>query len=120
MSGLRLLALGQGAFYVATGAWPLFHRRSFEAVTGPKTDWWLVQTAGTLIAAAGASLVAAGGKDDVTPASRLLGAGGAAGLAGIDIVHASRGRISKVYLLDAAAELALVAGWAVASVRRRA
>ena len=42
----QTLATGQGAYYVASGLWPIFHRRSFEAVTGPKKDWWLVVTVG--------------------------------------------------------------------------
>lgn len=32
------LAAAHGLFHVATGLWPLPHYRSFEAVTGPKTD----------------------------------------------------------------------------------
>ncbi len=34
---------------MATGLWPLVHRRSFEAVTGRKTYWWLVNTVGSLL-----------------------------------------------------------------------
>jgi hypothetical protein len=41
----------------------------------------------------------------------LLGAASAAGLGCIDVVCALRGRISKVYLVDAALEALLVAGW---------
>jgi hypothetical protein len=46
-------ATTQAAYYLMTGLWPLFHRRSFEAVTGPKTDYWLVRTVGVLVAAIG-------------------------------------------------------------------
>ena len=35
----------------------------------------------------------------------------AAGLALVDVWFVARGRISKIYLADAAAEVALVAGW---------
>ena len=38
----------------------------------------------------------------------------AAGLGLIDVIFVARGRISPVYLLDAAAEAALVVAWAVA------
>ncbi len=41
-----VLALGHSAFYVATGIWPVLSRRSFEAVTGPKREDWLVKTFG--------------------------------------------------------------------------
>jgi hypothetical protein len=39
-------------------------------------------------------------------------------LAAIDLVNAPRGRISKVYLLDAAAELAWVVLWSTARPAR--
>ncbi len=53
----RASALGQGAFWLASGAWPLVHYPSFEAVTGPKEDDWLVKTIGGLIAVVGATLL---------------------------------------------------------------
>ena len=47
------LCVTQGIFYVATGVWPIVHLRSFEAVTGPKLEGWLVKTVGALIAVVG-------------------------------------------------------------------
>jgi hypothetical protein len=47
------LAVAQGLVYVTSGLWPLVHLRSFEAITGPKTDRWLVKTIGALIAEPG-------------------------------------------------------------------
>jgi hypothetical protein len=41
----------------------------------------------------------------------LVAAGGAAALAAIDTVYVAKRRISPVYLLDAVAEIGLVAGW---------
>ena len=38
----RVLAL-QGAYYAATGVAPFVSRRAFEAVTGPKLEWWLAR-----------------------------------------------------------------------------
>ena len=82
------LARLQAIFYIVTGVWPFVSIRSFEAVTGPKVDRWLVKTVGALVAA-----------------------GSAAALAAIDTVYVARRRISPVYLLDAVAEIALVAAW---------
>jgi hypothetical protein len=42
--GGRTRALAQGLFNVVSRGWALLHPRSFEAVLGTKTDWWLVQT----------------------------------------------------------------------------
>jgi hypothetical protein len=114
----RKLLAGQGLFYLATGAWPLIDRTSFERVTGPKADFWLVKTVGALVAVIGASLlVAARGRGGESP--RTLSAGAALALAAVDINYVARRRISPVYLLDAGVELALAAGWLAAARPRR-
>lgn len=109
------VAAVQGAFYLATGIWPLVHLRSFERVTGPKVDHWLVQTVGVLVAVIGAALLSgARQRHGARPELRLLGLGSALGLAAIDVIFVARGRIAPVYLLDAAAEALLAAGWVIA------
>jgi hypothetical protein len=108
---LLKLALIQGLFYVATGIWPLIDIVSFQAVTGPKTDLWLVRTVGVLVAVIGAVLIAASRSRRVTPEIVLLAAGSALGLAGIDLRYALAGRISPVYLADAAVEISLALLW---------
>ena len=108
------LAVGQGAFYLATGVWPLVHDRSFQAVTGPKVDVWLVKTVGCLVSVIGGVLLAAGVRRSVPTELRAIAAGSAAALAAIDIVYASRGRIFPIYLADAAVEIGLVAAWGAA------
>jgi hypothetical protein len=50
----------QGAYYVGSGLWPVLHMRSFEALTGPKTDRWLVRSYGVLTAAIGVVLLSSG------------------------------------------------------------
>ena len=115
----RALALGQGAFYVVTGVCPILSLRTFEAVTGPKADGWLVKTAGVLITAIGAGLTSAGLRGRVTPDLKLVAVGAAAGLTAIDVVYVRRGRISRVYLLDALAEVGLIGAWAAAQALGR-
>jgi hypothetical protein len=108
------LTLAQGAFYAVTGIWPILHMRSFEAVTGPKADRWLVKTVGGLLTVAGVAMWQAGRSRRVTPEIVTVAAGSAAVLTAIDVVYVSKGRISPVYLLDAVAEVGLIGGWAVA------
>ena len=111
----------QAAFYIGTGIWPLLHRRSFERVTGPKTDYWLVQTVGFTVAAIGIGLTQAVSRRRGVPRElRTVAATSAAGLALVDVWFVARGRISKVYLADAVAELTLVAGWLFARDRPNA
>ena len=118
-SGLARLAVAQGAFYVATGVWPIVHLRSFEAVTGPKLEGWLVKTVGALIAAIGGTLWAAGRRRRLVPEEVALAVGSAAALTAVDVIYVARRRIAPVYLLDAVAETALMATWAVLLARRR-
>jgi len=108
------LALGQSAFYVITGVWPNLHISSFQKVTGPKTDLWLVKTAGTLITVICGVIGVAGYRRRVSPEIGLLAVGCAAGLAAIDVVYVAKKRISPMYLLDALAEGGLIALWALA------
>lgn len=111
MSRNRVMALGQGAFYVTTGAWPLLGMSSFERVTGPKTDRWLVKTAGTLIGVIGASLLRAGLRGRGLEEARWLAASSAAALAMVDAIYVARRCISPVYLLDAVVEVGLLTAW---------
>jgi hypothetical protein len=103
----RRLARVQGAYYLATGLWPLFSMRTFEAVTGPKTDRWLVRMVGLLAAAIGSSLLAGGDRI----ADRRLAVGSALAFGSVDTWYAARRTISPIYLADAVVELALVVGW---------
>ncbi len=112
---LILLAAAQGLFYVATGVWGLVDLASFQAVTGPKNDLWLVRTVAMLVLVVGSVLLVAAARLRVTFELLLLAVGCALGLAAIDVVYATAGAISAVYLLDAGVELglllAVVVGW---------
>jgi hypothetical protein len=112
MDRVRGTLLAQGAYYVATGVAPFVSRRAFAAVTGPKREWWLVETVGVLVTAVGAGLIGAAARDRVTPELLTIAGGCAAGLAGIDIVYVARRRIKPTYLGDAAIQVALLAGQA--------
>jgi hypothetical protein len=113
----RPVAAVQGAFYLLTGLWPLLSLQSFLAVTGPKTDLWLVYTVGVLIAVIGATLLSASVRGRITLEIGVLGVGSAVVLAGIDLIFVARGVISWVYLLDAIAEAVLVGWWVVTYLR---
>jgi hypothetical protein len=54
---MRGMIVVQAAYYLITGLWPLVSLRTFEMVTGPKTDDWLVRMVGLLAAAIGAALL---------------------------------------------------------------
>jgi hypothetical protein len=111
MTSRDALCLAQGTYYFATGVWPLVSIRTFEAVTGPKTDKWLVKTVGVLVAVVGAVLILAGVRGGVTVEVIALAVGSALGLMGIDVWYVARRVIPPIYLLDALAEFVLVGLW---------
>ena len=109
------LATVQSAYFVLTGVWPLVHMRSFLAVTGPKHDLWLVKTVGVLVTVVGLAIGMAAYRRNVSPEIMLLAAGSAAALGVVDLVYVLRRVISKIYLLDAVAEMILVVAWLLSS-----
>lgn len=108
-----LLSYGQAGYYALTGLWAIVDIRSSQKVTGPKVDVWLVKTVGVLIIVIGAVLGLAGKRGEPVPEVPLLAVGSAAGLTAIDIIYVARKRIRPVYLLDALAEVGLIALWGV-------
>lgn len=104
----KTVLLIQGLFYLMTAIWPLVHIRSFEKITGPKQEHWLVYTVAVMILCSSlVFLSAATGPFMVGKEVIILSLSNIIALAGIDIVFVFKRIISKVYLLDALAELAL-------------
>ena len=113
------LAKVHGVFNVLSGAWPLLHRRSFEAVFGPKEDRWLMYTVAGLLTSVGYAQVGSSTPEDWRHARRL-GVATSSTLLVIDAIYVPRGTIRRTYLLDAVAESALLAAWAFVSRSRTA
>lgn len=102
--------LVQAAYYLVSGTWPLVAYRSFEAVTGPKREPWLVKMVGLLTMVIGG--VIATDPAGRTPQTRRLAIGAAVAYATVDVWYAAvRRRIRPIYLMDAMAEAALAGAW---------
>jgi len=106
-----ILSKTHGAFNVVNGLWPLLHRRSFEAVFGPKVDRWLMFTVAGLLVTNGVVQVTADGSRHGQRLAKRVGLGTAATLGLIDLIYAPGGRISRSYLADAAMEMVWVCAW---------
>jgi hypothetical protein len=115
----RTVAMMQGVYYIVTGIWPLISMNTFEWVSGPKTDDWLVRTVGILVVVVGLVLVSAAIKRDLGAPARILGVGSAAGLAWIDFFYAMRGVIWPIYMLDGIGQVGLIVLWAIALMKDR-
>ena len=104
----RTVGLAHGTFNVASGLWPLLHRRSFEAVTGPKQDYWLTSTVALLMVGNGlVQLTVPPTRDGAALARRRPWRWQPW------TCERGRGRIRPVYFVHAIAE----AGWTWASWR---
>lgn len=105
MAAMRLQAL----YFLFMGLWPLLHMRSFQAVTGPKQDTWLVRTIAWFFIMVAVQLWVADNPADVA----VIGLGSALIIGGADAYYSLRGRISKIYLLDLLPQVVFVIGWLV-------
>ncbi|HEX6537140.1 MAG TPA: hypothetical protein VF041_21340 [Gemmatimonadaceae bacterium] len=113
----RLVLRVQGAYYLVTGLWPLVSLRTFEWVTGPKVDDWLVIMVGLLAAVIGLVLLVATRRPRPPGEAILLGLGSALSFAAVDTWFALAGRIRPIYLADAVVELLLVGALVVGLAR---
>lgn len=99
-------------YYHLTALWPFVHIKSFMAVTGPKTDIWLVKTISVLLLAIANTLTVAVYLENAESAMAIcLSVSCCIGLIAIDIFYVVKRVISKVYLLDALAELMILIAW---------
>src|SRR5512141_1150307 len=99
------------AYWLFGALWPLISMRSFERVTGNKRDEWLVRSVALLMLSVVASLEAMrrsrAGDPRADASMRVLGATSAAALGSVALIGPLVGRISPVYLMDAAVDTAL-------------
>jgi uncharacterized membrane protein len=101
----------QGIYYLIFGIWPLLSIRTFQAITGPKTDLWLVHTVGLLLMINGFILTLAAYGDKIDWSIYTIGICTALSLLGIEVVYVFNGTISAVYLLDAGVEILFIFAW---------
>lgn len=105
----RRAVAAMAAYYLVTGAWPLLSMRSFEAVTGPKREHWLVNTVAALVLANGITLAAGARRERLAQEVEILATASALAFTAIDVTYVLRRRIRPIYLGDAAIELAFAA-----------
>ncbi len=99
---LRLVTYGQGIYYLITGIWPMLHMESFMAVTGPKTDLWLVRMVALLSVSIGSTILAQ------KNGPYLLHFTTALSFIAIDCYYALNDTIWDVYLADAFAQVLII------------
>jgi len=113
LTDYRVLLRIQGVYFLITGIWPLISMATFLAVTGPKSDLWLVKVVGILISVIGIVLMTASAQVGKNYPIVILAIASALSLGMVDVVFYLSDTIPAVYLLDALAELVLVTLWAI-------
>jgi hypothetical protein len=108
----------QATYYILSALWPLISMTSFEAVTGPKSDVWLVRMVALLILVIGLTLASAVISHRETPEIYLCSILSCLSFIAIDVIYSMAGQISKVYLGDAAVEALIVITLGVALAHR--
>ncbi|MGZ3790022.1 MAG: hypothetical protein ACXVLQ_15910 [Bacteriovorax sp.] len=99
----------QGLYYFLTAFWPIFHIYSFEKVSGPKTDHWLVYTVALLLIASSLVFLYSGLGDAPVPIeSIILSVSNCLALVLIEVIFVTRGKIWKIYLMDALVEIIIL------------
>ena len=114
----RSVLLVQTIYYLITAVWALVHIESFMKVTGPKTDIWLVKTVAVLLLAVSLSFIASLMYRSYHISIVTLGTSCCLFLIFIDCFYVWKGTISKIYLLDALAELCLLTGWVIMILKK--
>ncbi len=102
------LAVLQGGYYVLSGLWPLVSMHSFFAVTGPKTDVFLVQVVATLIIVIGLVLIVAAVRSVLSLELALLMIGCALALGSIELIYTFKGVLPPIYFADAIEEFSMM------------
>jgi hypothetical protein len=105
------VALVQGIYFVVFGIWPILSMKTFLAVTGPKTDLWLVKTVGIILAVIGTVLIVAQVNTQINMAIIILAIGSALSLAIVEFAYVAKKVISPIYIGDAILELILIGWW---------
>jgi hypothetical protein len=109
----RLLLWVQGVYTLLTATWGLVEIDSFMAVTGPKTDIWLVKTVSAILAATGITFLSFAREKKPLITACILGLTLALALAAIDFYYTAKEVIRWVYAADGAVELLFSICWAL-------
>jgi len=108
----------QGLYILSTAIWSLVHIESFMAVTGYKTDVWLVKTVGALlIPVALCLLMYLFIPSDYRPAL-VLGSLTAVAFISIDFYYALTDVIPDIYMADGVLEILFLITWIYIAVSK--
>jgi len=101
----------QGIYSLITALWGLIDIESFMAITGTKSDIWLVKTVSVLLVAISVTMLSQFIRPYDPFPTIVLGALTSAGLSAIEFYYSFRDVISPVYTLDGVLQILFLASW---------
>jgi hypothetical protein len=101
----------QGAYYTLTGLWPIVDIESFQSVTGPKTDLWMLRTLGLLLAIVGSVLLFSTRHGKPPLEIVVLALAMATALLLVDFIVVFSRTVPLRYLFDAVMQAGLIFWW---------
>jgi hypothetical protein len=116
---VRFVIAFQGIYYFITGLWSLLDMRSFEMVTGPKTEWWLVRMVGALTVAISLVYLLAAKRNKVVLETVVLILGSSLSYMLIDVIYVLNGTIWPIYLADAVLQVLFIAFWITMIIQKK-
>jgi hypothetical protein len=93
------VAFIQGIYFFIAGIWPIISIGTFQLVTGPKTDLWLVKTVAIILAVIGAMLISAQVNAEINISIILLAIGSALSLAIAEFVYVAKNTSFLLFIL---------------------
>lgn len=117
-TALAVLAWTHGVFYILSGGWALVGIESFQMITGPKTDLWLVRTVGSLLTLTGILLLVGACRRRVSVELAVIALGQNLILSAIALVYVWKGVILSIYLFDAMVQTTMALAWLFALWRQ--
>lgn len=110
VSGFLKLIL---VYQLATSCWALLDLDSFMAVTGYKTDQWLVKTVALLLLCLNAPVFYCLLKNNLPRILEGQQISMSTALIAVDVYYSLTGVISKIYLLDAHVQFVAILLWLI-------
>jgi hypothetical protein len=101
----------QGVYTLLTAFWAIIDIDSFMAITGPKTDIWLVKTVSVILLAIGAGFIVQALVPSTPLPILIVALSSSTGLCFVDIYYTTNDVISAIYLGDAVLQVLFIAIW---------
>ena len=116
---IRWLLIAHASYLCIGGSWPLLHLPSFEAVTGPKVDDFLVRSVAGILLWTAVVLYTQVPKPRFAPSTGSLALGLSLVLGLVAVIGAASGSSRWVYFIDGAIHLGFALAWTWVLVRSK-